>query len=234
MDKKNTMLLTVIAVATLLVAVVGATFAYFAIGATATDNAKTTVTGSTEDAQVGSVALTGKNNIDMKLTAEDMSFANKGQTFYADGEGTAKSDQEHKITVGTATLEGGSEGVKYSCVAEYKVTYSDSEAAISEWTENDAAVLKLYGDEHVTVSESEDYTAAEGFKLSELKEAADTGKNVKVTFKLEGTTTPTANLLASLAIKNSEDEQQDRLANKKFTITLESTSFKCDTVKDFS
>ena len=40
MDKKNTMLLTVIAIATLLVAVVGATFAYFSV--TATNNATAT------------------------------------------------------------------------------------------------------------------------------------------------------------------------------------------------
>ena len=39
MDKKNTVLLTVIAVATLLVAVVGATFAYFS--ARVTENNKT-------------------------------------------------------------------------------------------------------------------------------------------------------------------------------------------------
>jgi hypothetical protein len=39
MDKKNTMLLTVIAVATLLVAVVGATFAYFSVAATGQNTA---------------------------------------------------------------------------------------------------------------------------------------------------------------------------------------------------
>ena len=83
MDKKNTMLLTVIAVATLLVAVVGATFAYFAIGATVENNAKTTITGGTEGADVGSVALKGASSLKLKLSAEDMSLANKGYYYYA-------------------------------------------------------------------------------------------------------------------------------------------------------
>ena len=45
MDKKNTMLLTVIAVATLLVAVVGATFAFFSV--TGQAQGETTVTANT-------------------------------------------------------------------------------------------------------------------------------------------------------------------------------------------
>jgi hypothetical protein len=49
MEKKNTILLTVIAIATLLVAVVGATFAYFTatVNTTNKDNATTTVTTKT-------------------------------------------------------------------------------------------------------------------------------------------------------------------------------------------
>jgi hypothetical protein len=49
MEKKNTILLTVIAIATLLVAVVGATFAYFTASITTTndDNATTTITTQT-------------------------------------------------------------------------------------------------------------------------------------------------------------------------------------------
>ena len=81
MDKKNTMLLTVIAVATLLVAVVGATFAFFAIQATSESNAKATITGSTENANVGSVALTGNTTLKLNLTAENMSKANPGKTY---------------------------------------------------------------------------------------------------------------------------------------------------------
>ena len=236
MNKKNTMLLTVIAVATLLVAVVGATFAYFAIGATATNNAKTIITGSTEDAQVGSVALTGDESLTMNLTAEDMAYEHRDHTFYANSDGNATIDDEQKLTVGTAKLTGGSEGVKYSCVATYKVTYDESDPVNESkgitWEEADAAVLKLYGkDASVVVTEDENYSAETGLTLMALKEASTTGKTVTVTFNLENASKLTTELQASLAIKNTTSEQQDRLANKKFTVNLEATSFKCDTVK---
>ena len=56
MEKKNTILLTVIAVATLLVAVVGATFAYFTASSNVTGDAAST--GEIDTATVGSVGIT--------------------------------------------------------------------------------------------------------------------------------------------------------------------------------
>lgn len=50
MEKRNTLLLTVIAIATLLVAVVGATFAYFATSNTTTSNTSVTATLAENDA----------------------------------------------------------------------------------------------------------------------------------------------------------------------------------------
>ena len=71
MEKKNTILLTVIAVATLLVAVVGATFAYFTAttqtgtgaGTTATDTATTVGGTNLELAPISNV----EGAADMKL-----------------------------------------------------------------------------------------------------------------------------------------------------------------------
>ncbi len=233
MDKKNTMLLTVIAVATLLVAVVGATFAYFAISTDKGASSKTTITGSTENTKVGSVALKGNEALTMNLTAEDMALTHADHTFYANESGNATMDTEEKITVGTVTLSGSDTGIVYSCKAVYKVTYDDSDvinAGGITWEEDDAAVLKLYGaDGNVTVTEDDNYTSA-GLKLIDLKTAAATGKTVNVTFKLTGGTSETAILQASLGIKNSQSEQQDRLAGKKFKVNLEATSFECDTV----
>ncbi len=234
MDKKNTMLLTVIAVATLLVAVVGATFAFFAIQATSESNAKATITGSTENANVGSVALTGNTTLKLNLTAENMSKANQGKTYYASTDGTAKESEE-KLTVGTATLTGGDSGIVYECTANYKVTYDDSSANI-EWADadetngDDKAVLKLYGkDANVTL----DGDLATAIKLKDLQTAATAGKTGTVKFKLTGTgETVTEELQASLSLANSDKEQQTRLANKTFTVTLETTAFSCDTVKE--
>ena len=67
MEKKNMVLLTVIAVATLLVAVVGATFAYFSISTTnnfgggAADQGKTNITAS-DAAKADAITITESSN----------------------------------------------------------------------------------------------------------------------------------------------------------------------------
>ena len=53
MEKKNMILLTVIAVSTLLVAVVGATFAYFTATSTSTGNTNKTTVTTAEIASTG-------------------------------------------------------------------------------------------------------------------------------------------------------------------------------------
>lgn len=240
MDKKNTMLLTVIAVATLLVAVVGATFAYFAISTGDSANtSKTTITGSTENTKVGSVALQGDETLTMNLTAQDMAEANKGNTFYATKEGKATMGSEQRLDIGTATLTGGDSDIKYECKAVYKVTYDDTDKTPDnqvengniDWQEEDGAVLKLYGaDANVTVSIQDGGYTDEGLKLSDLKEASTGGKTVNVTFKLTGGSVTEAKLQASLAIANSSNDQSKRLADKEFRVSLAAESFNCDTV----
>lgn len=85
-NRKNTILLTVIAVATLLVAVVGATFAYFtAQGGTAASR-PVTVTTHTTDSATFSIAK------DLKIEAD--------QTNFAEGKGDASDS-----TTATATFK---------------------------------------------------------------------------------------------------------------------------------
>ena len=69
MEKKNTMLLTVIAVATLLVAVVGATFAYFSI--TVSGEATSTAATATT-AKIPTITLEqGETSFGLIVTAAD-------------------------------------------------------------------------------------------------------------------------------------------------------------------
>ena len=70
MERKNTVLLTVIAVATLLVAVVGATFAYFTASGGSTENSTVNVTTESVDA----VSCTA-NNVSLVVSANDMTVA---------------------------------------------------------------------------------------------------------------------------------------------------------------
>lgn len=91
MEKKNTVLLTVIAIATLLVAVVGATFAYFSASVTNTE--KTTVTATTAKAN-DVFTYTANNEIVLDgITNENMSLAQKGQFIDSDEKTTTVSLQ---------------------------------------------------------------------------------------------------------------------------------------------
>ena len=93
-NKKNTILLTVIAVATLLVAVVGATFAYFtASGAQGTTGNVTVSTGTAASSEFGVIKA-------LNLCADASTFAQGGADVTGETTGTVKwtapgATQEH-------------------------------------------------------------------------------------------------------------------------------------------
>ena len=93
-NKKNTILLTVIAVATLLVAVVGATFAYFtASGAQETTGNVTVSTGTAASSEFGVIKA-------LNLYADASTFAQGGKDVTGETTGTVKwtapgATQEH-------------------------------------------------------------------------------------------------------------------------------------------
>ena len=83
-NKKNTILLTVIAVATLLVAVVGATFAYFtASGAQGTTGNVTVSTGTAASSEFGVIKA-------LNLYADATTFAQGGKDVTGETTGTVK------------------------------------------------------------------------------------------------------------------------------------------------
>ncbi len=83
-NKKNTILLTVIAVATLLVAVVGATFAYFtASGAQGTTGAVTVSTGTAASSEFGVIKA-------LNLYADASTFAQGGKDVTGETTGSVK------------------------------------------------------------------------------------------------------------------------------------------------
>lgn len=98
MEKKNTILLTVIAVATLLVAVVGATFAYFT--ATATNDGDGSSTGVVNTATVASVKLTTADAGKSQRTVYPgtMNYAAMSVVGSKDVTGTATVDTDYNMT----------------------------------------------------------------------------------------------------------------------------------------
>lgn len=107
MEKKNTVLLTVIAVATLLVAVVGATFAYFtAANSTSGDAAgNTSVKTATEGASLvlNVNKVTGSNNVFYPGT-KNFVGATANATFAEDSQATDKTYNVSYTLTGSVTL----------------------------------------------------------------------------------------------------------------------------------
>lgn len=102
MEKKNTVLLTVIAIATLLVAVVGATFAYFS--ANQTNTAKVTVEASTAANDIFTAAGTGA--VSVSATGAEMQIANGNDTEALKTDVTAEGEEiVISLTAGSETAK---------------------------------------------------------------------------------------------------------------------------------
>ncbi len=84
--KGNTVLLTVIAVATLLVAVVGATFAYFTASVAGNDTASSVVV---KTAQIGTITYTNGNEVKLENAYPGATSETKTFTVAADSSATA-------------------------------------------------------------------------------------------------------------------------------------------------
>ncbi len=227
MEKKNTMLLTVIAVATLLVAVVGATFAYFSL---TVDNQSTATEATVKIASAATATLSGENQkLHLAVSAVDMSADKQDTTYYAiaesdDAYGTMKetssiySTSEKKYEVSRINLQNAAEGTKYTC--GYKITVTANKD-LSSLTEGDV-VLKLEYGVGATVTAVSELTALDSIDLNEFKTASENKVEKTGTFELDGTNVNGA-VFASLALKNTNsDKQGTTLANQDFTITIAS------------
>ncbi len=169
MDKKNTMLLTVIAVATLLVAVVGATFAYFSV--TGTQSATTNVSASA--GKIGAVNVTNDaKEYALKLTAQDMNKPlSSDEKYYAiestasegnDGSATGGvySKKEKDFSIATISLSGAGENDTVKCKISVQANLSGT------MTGN----LKK-GDLFITLSSSdyEGFSGVESFDFGDIE-----------------------------------------------------------------
>ena len=232
MDKKNTMLLTVIAVATLLVAVVGATFAYFT--ATVTQNEETTAIQATSG-NAGTVVLnTEESALKIHLTATDM--ANPGASakgYYAvltsafndstNRWDTSSDTYDHNVLKVTAT--NSDSNTVYTCSGNVKAVLSTDAgnlATLGSIVDNDGELV-LTGINGTTLANGT-------IKLSELVTAGNTGVSKSWSNEtLASSATPgteTSIVKAHLLINNTTAEQ-DYLEDLAITITLSSNTFVC-------
>ena len=139
MEKKNTMLLTVIAVATLLVAVVGATFAYFSVQTASDGLTKASVTGKAS--ATGTLTATTKTTaLNLALSGVEMDETKKGTIYYgttaALKDGVAYNTDLTEYDLATFTLSGGE--TNYNCTYKYNVTFTFTGVSATAFTDNTA------------------------------------------------------------------------------------------------
>ena len=262
MDKKNTMLLTVIAVATLLVAVVGATFAYFSIVSNAEGGTETNFQGQVADRDsLGTLVLDqGEAELYLAVTAADMGYDNVNTKYWAKDSATVgedktanasgvtksvnfaeKAETEHLYTISTAKLTGGQGGTKYECTstltATLKADGDDTEALKTALKAEDG---KFIFKQAAGASPEQNKIVFAGSKSEfNLKEIADGTATVEVTYQItanEGdgsTQTSTVPLEAGLYLANTDADQND-LANKKIEVVITNKPFQCSVVENFS
>lgn len=206
MDKKNTVLLTVIAVATLLVAVVGATFAYFSAKVTEVNKTETVI----KSAELG-ITFTGTQEItaesiepgwsaDKVFTVEntsdyDMTFdinftktvnnftRTNDLTYSIAAEYTASTNGDY-TTSSTVKMVGASDlGVStatksdFSASGKLPVDGSVSEVGEITYGENVVKVVRVFIPAHTT----ERFTMTVGYTYSDEDQNADQGKVFRTT-----------------------------------------------------
>ena len=156
MEKKNTLLLTVIAVATLLVAVVGATFAYFGSFTTTVDN-KAGVNVTTEAAQ-------------LKLNVAG------AEMLKGDGAATSVGTYEGDKATLTVKLNATDPATKTTCTYDIYYKYDDASAVygatdtpVTTGTEGKEFTYTLTPSAGITVETA--YVATEEKDFSVFKDA---------------------------------------------------------------
>lgn len=233
MDKKNTMLLTVIAIATLLVAVVGATFAYFSISADATGVKTTNVNG--QATSTGAITMvTNTENLYLKLSAAEMSQAaasTSGKIYYATTTATTEQmthnylEDQAAATFDLVTFNLASGETKYDCTYKYTVKITTTGVDTSKITGNLADDIKI-------VFAGTGIEGSRTMTISDLITAGETG------IELSGTALNlTANVEQKITVYSSFEnttEVQDALSGINYNITItpdKDTSFKCTLAK---
>ncbi len=237
MEKKNTILLTVIAVATLLVAVVGATFAYYSLNV---EHATGTVNVGAQTDELGQIALTSKTgSLSMTVFPADMANFGEVRDYYATSDGQLSQTQQKNEIASVSFTKAGAKDTKYLCTSKVKVTLEKNEGSMgSALRLGDAAFVLTSDSDNVSiVDETEGGTKQVSLDLSTLNGEEGNTEEYTVTYILEsdGTTTnKEEKLLADLKITNKEEDQShltDKEDGKELKVTVETISFGCEIAK---
>ena len=215
MEKKKSMYLTIIAVATLLVMTIGATFAYFAVTSTTANSTSTIETTTT--AKHGVVTLTTENaGLKINLTAEDMSNNKKGTNYYSVPISSAESYEASGTLREIAVLgvTGGEDDTVYRCTFNLNIITSGVPSGIQ------TGDLKLnVGGDILTLS-NVDLSVSANQNIRKYITTYITGNN-----SLE---------ISAYTEVDNRNANQNYLANQTITTTFSTNNLSCDVVASSS
>lgn len=220
MEKKKTILSTLFAVLTLLISVVGATFAYFSVNSTSS-NANSLV--STKAGAVGAVSMTeGISNFYLNVSAEQMSKSASMPSieggvgiihYYAQPTNIQSTDVEPSPLV-VAYLEASNienEEIIYNCTFDYTIMPIDiSDAEAMEVLKKDS-FLELY-------IIHDDGLIQKQYNLGEIQKSS-------VSVNIKDGHIYSISLLAGLSNKN--EYAQNAIAGKSLQTNISFENFKC-------
>ena len=216
MEKKNMVLLTVIAVATLLVAVVGATFAYFT--ATSTTGGNETTTSATT-AQLATLSWTAEETGRSPQVYPGFK-AFQAYTLAAGGTGSARYQLKLTANVDPAFKSGDVTYSIYKATSEVTSSlFTPGNANVDTTTEPGVARYSITG--AAFNSEAESLTAVvENQPLTTVSGTAITGGPVSAVNTINGGTTEYYVLVLDFPNKNEAQTQQ----NATFSASLKLTA----------
>lgn len=222
MERKNTMLLTVIAIATLLVAVVGATFAYFT--ATIESDGNTVVTVQTEAV---SITTAGYSDASIIVSGAEMSAyvsLDDAVTYRAeDTSSDADADGYAEIVLTHTSLTSD-----YVCTYDLVYTGSTYEGKTDDISliitpESTGGTSSLVDEEDLAIEEME-------FSFAELTETTKLVDGATFTISA-GDSEGTLKFGVALQIVNSQEDQTEDLADQVISGVVKFDELNCVAVE---
>lgn len=198
MEAKKILVPMIVAIATLVVLTVGATYAYFAVG---TSYESYTTTVKAQAADIGSVALEAGTSLNMNLTAAQMMLQSNDVTYYATANGTPQTTANN-VTLATAKVTGAG---TFTCNYTLKVAYSGTMKAALPAA--GSAILNVGGTDYDVYSTTFPKT---------------------ISGTLTGlTSSASKTITGSLKVVNLKGTDQSAMAGTNMTLTFTATKFSC-------
>ena len=220
MEKKNMVLLTVIAVATLLVAVVGATFAYFTATSTTSGNEKTT---SATTAQLATLSWTAEETGRSPQVYPGFK-AFQAYTLAAGGTGSARYQLKLTANVDPAFKSGDVTYSIYKATSEVTSSlFTPGNANVDTTTEPGVARYSITGS--AFDSDAEGLTAVVTDQpLTTVSDTVITGEGVQSVNTINAGTTEYYVLVLDFPNKNEAQTQQNATFSASLKLTAKANS----------